>query len=167
MKRTLAALMMVGVLVPAGCTRRLTGPEPRVVLEFTLSGTEGSPAQGITGHGVAINRGRTSVGRVIGCTPRAGVYFTVLDSTGSVVYLHDPTAPSLDCPMSVEVFQPGQQVPGSVLFGGKLYSASGSAYYAPAGRYSIVAGFVVYDTPDWSSANHTVEEKLSFNWSYP
>src|SRR5712692_1124040 len=117
MKRLTASLTAVVILALFGCARHPTAPgavsSPQVVLDLTLSTAQGSPSQPVDASGVALNNGPTTAAYPAGCTPYAGVYFSVLDSKGQYVFLHDPTALLPLCAVGLQEFKPGERVAAS------------------------------------------------------
>jgi len=177
MKRWIASLSLLAALVVAGCLSQANAPTTghmpapvagssgSVPLTLALSTDSGSPGHPVVATATATNNGTTKVSYPDGCAAYARIYFAVLDSDGQPVHLSDPTALPRVCPVGLQGMAPSGSISESLTFSGTLYHAAGGSYAAPAGTYTIVANFWLFDGEAWSAPNRLLETRATLTWA--
>jgi hypothetical protein len=175
--RTFLAVCALGTLV-LGCGKSPLRPAQGIlpfpvstrnlVMDLTLSDSEGSLANPITIHASIRNVGTASVYFLQGGGLCQGIKIDVLDAAGQPVALVDPCQP---VPVPLCVFPslgPGEFQETSLPFNGDIYHALPADPWcqrvdAPTGTYTVTVGFRVY----WNAIDppELLERRVTFHWT--
>jgi len=157
-------------VLQAGCVARIMRPNiTAVTLSLATSPAAGSPSQPIAAEVRVRNVGDTRVWHCGGCGCDV-ISLRVLGSDGREVWLRDPKAVGPACPPGFEPLDPGREVTGRLVFTGTLFMAGQDTwptptYPAPAGTYTVVAGFSYeISAPGPPEEWIPLERRATFTW---
>jgi len=147
LRNSVLATSLALLTLLSGCAKAPTQPPvTNVELSLTVQPSVGEPSNPVSVELQAVNAGQTQIWHCEGCGCGNGTSLTVLDPSGSAVALTDPKALPPACPDGRAPLAPHGVLANGFRFTGVLYERDSPVfpsptYAAPAGLYTVVAGF--------------------------
>lgn len=157
-----APLVGLALVLLAGCSGGLPTTPTRWGMRLTV---QVAPERADALHPAAISMHLTNEGPSRFIVSGCGVeYLEILDPEMARVHLTDPRLPGPECPVGRMSFDHGEELKGTLRFGGIVFDEDGTQQRAASGVYTAVARIWTYRDLQGRDPQ-VVERRVRFRWT--